>query len=242
VALKLGIEVQLQLGQFKPSSLVAAALAAAPKVNLLQLPQPAATAVLMKQPMADLATYIQADCIRLVHLKGWMKKYSNQVDTLKISSHSRYAKGMDYWQRQLLASGLASVVQGLAAGRAAQGRLRLTTLDLEVSAAWAVCQCGDNFCVMLVLGLICMMHVLCCSNPHPPCCKWQANPTRAKGLLPVWCSRLPSCLPDHTVCLHLLLVAAQVLSFTQLQDTMDTLSACKRLRRLQLTGPSILHT
>lgn len=44
---------------------------------------------------------------------------------------------------------------------------------------------------------------------------------------------------EETVCLHTLLPLArvlQVLSHSQLQATLDTLSACKRLRRLRLTG------
>jgi hypothetical protein len=44
------------------------------------------------------------------------------------------------------------------------------------------------------------------------------------------------------VCLHVLLpLPLQVLSHSQLQATLDTLSACQRLRRLCLTGPNKLH-
>lgn len=126
--------IELQLGLSRPSSAMAAALATAPKTSILQLTPAAAAAPPNKkqQEAADLAARIQADCTRLFSLSKWLKKNSNQVGTLTITSHAKYASGLDYWQRSLVATGMATVMQGLAAGRAAQGRLRLTAVDLEV--------------------------------------------------------------------------------------------------------------
>jgi hypothetical protein len=223
--------IELQLGLSRTTT--AAALATPPKTNILQLtpaPNPtygwgvaAAPPTKQQQEAADLAARMQADCARLFSLSTWLKKNSNQVGSLTITSNSKYASGLDYWQRGLLATGMAAVMQGLAAGRAAQGRLRLTAVDLEVG--WGVCSRNDA------------LHRIQARQQHAVPCSMCS--------IPVACCHTHRYVFSHfikPVCLHaLLLPSLQVLSHSQLQATLDTLSACQRLRRLRLFGPIKLH-
>jgi hypothetical protein len=63
----------------------------------------------------------------------WLKKSSTQIGALTLTSNSKYASSsLDFWQRSLVWPGMASVMQAMAAGRAAQGGMLLTALDLEV--------------------------------------------------------------------------------------------------------------
>lgn len=124
--------VQLILGQATTSSMVAAALAAPPRTNILQL-QPAPDAPQINQPADGLTARIQADTARLFSLSMWLKKSSTQIGALTLTSNSKYASSsLDFWQRSLVWPGMASVMQAMAAGRAAQGGMLLTALDLEV--------------------------------------------------------------------------------------------------------------
>jgi len=134
--------------------MTAAAVAAPPRTNILQL-QPAPDAPQINQPADGLTARIQADTARLFSLSMWLKKSSTQIGALTLTSNSKYAsRSLDFWQRSLLLPGMASVMQAMAAGRAAQGGMRLTAMDLEVrttgnwllEAAGVPCMGGFGTC------------------------------------------------------------------------------------------------
>jgi hypothetical protein len=153
--------IELQLGLSRPKTAMTAALATPPKTNILQLTAaPATPPTKQQQEAADLAARIQADCARLFSLSTWLKKNSNLVGDLTITSNSKYANGLDYWQRGLLATGMAAPMQGLAAGRAARGRLRLTAVDLEVGGVCGLQQAWNYRGIMCVLCRFCLPAVV----------------------------------------------------------------------------------
>jgi hypothetical protein len=125
--------VQLLLGTARPSSTMAAALAAPPRTNILQL-QPASGTPQTNQPADKDTARIQADCARLFSLSMWLRKNSSQIGAFTLTSQGRYPGGLDVWQRSLLCSATAAVMQGLAPGQTAKEGLRLTAMDMEVGA------------------------------------------------------------------------------------------------------------